>query len=338
MLFVVKANAYGHGAAACAKAVTSAGLAECLGVSSVEEGASLRSQGVRGPILILGSLYPFESFLAAAEFRLTPTVASLESAHRLAEAARRIGRRVACHLKIETGLNRIGVRGPEGLKVAEYVAGEKLLKLEGAYTHLSCASSDPEYTRLQLDLFTDFLSALKRAKISLEFRHAANSAAALGYRSARLDMVRPGLALYGLCPGFEPVLSLKSKVVFIKNVAKGSSVGYGATFRARRNTRLATIPAGYADGLPRGLSNLGDVLIGGMRCKIAGQISMDMATVDVTDVPAARVGSEVVLIGRQGSQSITVVEISKRVGCIPYEVTCGLSSRVPRVYSGAVRR
>ena len=332
ILFVVKGNAYGHGAAACAKAAERARLADWLGVSSVEEGVSLREADVRLPILILGSLFPFESFLAAAEYGLTPTVASLESAKRLVEAAERLKRRVDCHLKIETGMGRIGVTPEAATGVARFLSAHKRVRVQGAYTHLSCAEAGAAFTTRQLKRFTLALAGIARAAGPVELRHAANSAAALRRPLSRYDMVRPGLAIYGLYPGFEPILTLKTKVVFLKIVPKGTPLGYGASFRTLRRSKIATVPIGYADGVSRGLSNKGYALLGGLRCPIVGRVTMDMLTLDATAAPQARVGDDVVLIGRQQAQRITAAEIARTLGTIPYEITTALSSRVPRVY------
>jgi alanine racemase len=327
LLFVVKANAYGHGAVACAKRAQKARLADWLGVSSVEEGVTLRESGVKLPILVLGSLYPFESFLAGVEHRLTPTVASVEAARRLAQAARQLGRAVDCHLKVDTGMGRIGM-SPAALEEAvRFLSLEPRVRVQGVYTHLACAESDAAYTRAQLKRFKSVLPL-----VSSPLVHSANSAAALKYPESRFDMVRPGLACYGLYPGFSPVLSLKSKIVFLKTVPKGAAVSYGATWRARGRRRLATIPVGYADGLPRRLSNKGEVLIGGKRCPIVGAVTMDMLMVDATGAPSARVGDDVVLLGRQGREEITAGELAKTLGTIPYEITTAISSRVPRVF------
>ena len=332
LMFVVKGNAYGHGAVACAKAAERARAADWLGVSSVEEGILLREAGLRLPILILGSLYPFESFLAAAAHRLTPTVASLESAQRLAAAAKRLGRRVDCHLKIETGMGRIGVSPAAAVRVAEYLASLKAVRIQGVYTHLACAETSRAFTRGQLARFKNALAALARVAGAIQLRHEANSAEALDYPESRSDMVRPGLALYGLYPGFEPVMTVKTKVVFLKTVPTGTPLSYGAAYRTRRPSRIATVPAGYADGLPRRLSNRGFALLGGRRCPIVGRVNMDMLMLDATQAPQARVGDDVVLIGRQDRERITAREVAKTLETIPYEVTCAISSRVPRVY------
>lgn len=332
VLFVVKGNAYGHGAVECARAAQKSRAADWLGVSSVEEGVTLREAGIRMPVLVLGSLYPFESFLAAVEFGLVPTVASLDSARGLCEVARRLGRRVSCHLKIETGMGRIGMSPAAAVSVARYLKQQRSVDVAGAYTHFSCADCDPEFTREQLRRFRRVLSELERGGAGVRIRHAANSVGALRFPSSRLDLVRPGLAIYGLYPGFSPVLSLKSKVVFLKTVPRGAAVGYGATFRARRPTRVATVPIGYADGLSRHLSNRGQVLLGGRRCPVIGNISMDMIMVDATSVPAARVGDDVVLVGRQGREAVAAGDVARAAGTIPYEVTTALTARVPRTY------
>lgn len=332
IMFVVKGNAYGHGAAACAKAVQAARAADWLGVSSVEEGIGLREAGVRLPVLVLGSLYPFESFLAAAEYGLTPTVASLESARRLVTVSERLKRRVSCHIKIETGMGRIGVTPAAAARVAEYLSAQKSVKIEGVYTHLSCADSNSGFTRAQLARFKGAVHDLSRIAGPIALRHAANSAAALKFPASRWSLVRPGLALYGLHDGFDPILSLKTKIVFIKKVPRGTPISYGAAYRTRRPSRIATVPVGYADGVSRGLSNRGWALLGGRRVPIVGKVTMDMLMLDATAAPQARVGDDVVLIGAQDRETITAGEIAKTLGTIPYEVTTALSGRVPRVY------
>ena len=331
-LFVVKADAYGHGAAACAGAAQASGLCDWLGVSSVDEGAALREKGVRLPILVLGSLYPFESFAVAARYGMTATVASLSAARSLAKVARRRGRRISCHLKIETGMGRIGMRPPAAAQAAEHLERACPGALGGLYTHLSCSEESPSYTRRQLAEFSRAVSAVSARACRPLLRHAAASSAALRYPESRWDMARPGLAVYGLYPGFEPVLTLKTRVVFMKTVPKGTAVGYGASYRTKRRSRLATLPVGYADGFLRALSNKGGVLVRGRHCPVVGKISMDMATVDVTRVLGARVGDEAVLFGRQGAQEISIPSAAALAGAIAYEIPCGLTARVPRIY------
>ncbi|TBR17319.1 alanine racemase, partial [bacterium] len=237
LLFVVKADGYGHGAVSAAKAALEVPGVQGLGVSSVEEGAVLREAGVRAPILILGSLYPFESTLAAVHYGLTPTVASLDGARRIQLAARGLrgaDRRrlpLACHLKLDTGMGRIGVRWPAGREVVEYLLKAQGVRLEGLYTHLARAEDSAEFTRRQLGLFARAVRETEAMGARLKWRHAANSAGALLRPESRWDLVRPGLAAYGLWEGYEPVLSLKTRVVFLKNVPKGTPIGYGGRFR-----------------------------------------------------------------------------------------------------------
>ena len=333
VLAVVKADAYGHGAARCAKVLEHEG-AEWLGVSSVEEGIAVRHAGVRLPILVLGSLYPFESFEACAKFQLTPTIASLEAARRLVESAERHHHHPACHVKLDTGMGRIGVSTPAVLDVLKFLHASKKARLEGLYTHLASAESDPAFTREQLGHFKDAVEAARAAGIPIPLKHAANSQGALRYPESHWDMVRPGLALYGLMDGFAPALSLKSRIVFIKHVPAGTRLGYGGTFTASRPSVIATLPVGYADGVLRALSNRGRVLVGGRPCPIAGSISMDMMMADVTELSSCSVGDEAVLLGGQGGASIGAGETADLLGTIPYEIVTHIAARVPRTYTG----
>jgi len=335
-MFVVKANAYGHGAEACARAAERARAADWLGVSSVEEGIALRDAGVRLPVLILGSLYPFESVLAAVAHDLTPVVASAESARRVADVASRLRRSISIHVKVDTGMGRIGVRPEAAPDLLRRLAALRLVRVQGIYTHLSGAEDDPRFTAVQLRSFRRVLAALSREGRRPPLAHAANSAAALRYPAARFDLVRPGLAAYGLYPGFEPALSLKSKIVFLKTVPRGAPISYGSTWRARRPSRIATLPVGYGDGYARALSNRAQVLVGGRRCPVVGSITMDQTMVDVTGAPDARVGDDAVLIGRQGRAEVPAAELARLAGTIPYETVTALSSRVPRVAAGSV--
>ncbi len=330
VMFVVKADAYGHGAPACALAAERARAADWLGVSSVEEGIALRDAGVRLPVLILGSLYPFESVLAAAAYDLTPAVASLESARRVAEVALRLRRAIQVHVKVDTGMGRFGVRPEAAPALVRRLAELKAVRVQGIYTHLARAEDDAAFTAAQLRAFRGVVAALARAGLRPPLVHAANSAGALRRPASRFDMVRPGLAAYGLYPGFEPALTLKSKIVFLKTLPKGAAVSYGGTWRARRVSRVATLPIGYADGYRRALSNRAAVLVGGRRCPVVGRVTMDQTMVDVTGVPGARVGDDAVLLGRQGAAEVPAAELARLCGTIPYETVTALSSRVPR--------
>lgn len=334
IMFVAKANAYGHDDALCARAVEKARAADWLGVSSVEEGVALRDAGVRLPILILGPLYPFESVLAAAAHDLTTIVISLESAQYAVEAASRLHRVVNVHLKVDTGMGRIGVRPDAALKLVHRLAAVKSVKLQGLCTHFAKAEDDAAFTMRQLGDFRRVVNALDREGLRPPLVHAANSAAALRHAGARFDLIRPGLAAYGLYDGFAPVLTLKSKLVYIKTAPKGATFSYGATWRAKRASRIATLPVGYGDGYPRALSNRASVLVGGKRCPLVGRVTMDQVMVDVTGSSCARVGDDAVLIGRQGGAVVSAVELARLCGTIPYETMTALSSRVPRVAVG----
>lgn len=333
ILFVVKANAYGHGAAELALFSQKEKLCYGFGVSCVEEASVLRRAGVTLPVLVLGSLYPFDSFVKAIQDDLKVTVASVDAAKQLVTAAGRLKTAVGCHVKLETGMGRIGVRRPGAARVFEELLSSRNIKIEGIYTHLSSADSDPEFTRLQLRYFREAVEDCEKAGINPGLRHAANSAAAVNYPESRWDMVRPGLAVYGLMDDFEPALSLKSRVVFLKNIRAGSSISYGRTFRSKKPMSVATLPVGYADGYSRRLSNCGEVLVRGKRCRVLGAVTMDMTMIDVTNVADVGVGDEAVLIGRQGEEEVTARDIAALTGTIPYETVCSISSRVPRVFT-----
>ncbi|OGS12698.1 MAG: alanine racemase [Elusimicrobia bacterium RIFOXYA2_FULL_58_8] len=332
VLFVVKANAYGHGAAALAGLAEREKLAWGFGVSSVEEGLALRSAGIKNPVLVLGSLYPFESFVEAINAGLTVTIASLDAARQVKEAAAKLGKKAVCHIKLETGMGRIGARKPSVLKIYDELSGSGDVSVEGMYTHLSSADCDPEYTGLQLSIFGETAAGLEDRGARGLVLHAANSGAALKCPVSRMDMVRCGIAAYGLADGFEPALALKSRIVFVKNVREGAFISYDKSFRAGRPMKIATIPAGYGDGYLRRFSNRADILVGGRRCRVLGNVTMDMVMADVTAVKEAAVGSEAVLLGRQGGQEITAQELAGLADTITYEIVTLISARVPRVY------
>ncbi|NLO91149.1 MAG: alanine racemase [Elusimicrobia bacterium] len=332
LLFVVKANAYGHGAVPLSLLAQQERLCDRLGVSCIEEGIELRKAGVTLPILVLGSIYPFSGFDAALEHGLAVTIASAEAARSLSEAAARTGKPAACHVKVDTGMGRIGMRRPSASATVQIIRGLVGITLEGIYTHLSSAESDAAYTRLQLRHFSDTLQACGLSDAHGVLRHAAASYAAVSYPDSVFDMIRPGLACYGLMDGFAPAMTLKSRIVFLKDVRSGASIGYGRTFRAPRQLKLATLPIGYADGYARRFSNTAEVLVRGRRCRVAGAVSMDMIVVDVSSVPGAQVGDEAVLIGAQGEDRITAQDLAQWAGTISYEVATAISARVPRMW------
>ncbi len=332
LLFVVKANAYGHGAVELARLAESERLAWGFGVSCVEEGLALREAGIKSPVLVLGSLYPFESFVEAINAGMIVTIASLDAARQVIEASRRLGKKAECHIKLETGMGRIGARKPAVLRIYEELSASGAVLASGLYTHFSSADTDPEYTRRQLAIFRETAAELRQRGAGL-LLHAANSCATMNYQDARLDLVRCGIAAYGLADGFEPAMELKTRVVFVKNVREGAFISYNKTFRVDRPMTVATLPAGYGDGYMRRFSGRADVLIGGRRCRVLGNVTMDMTMVDVTAVRDAAVGSEAVLLGRQGGEEITATELADIAGTITYEIVTLVTARVPRVYT-----
>jgi alanine racemase len=332
---VVKADAYGHGMVPAARAAQ-AGGASWLAVATAEEARGLRAGGLEGPVLVMGALSEDEVPVALAA--RADIVAWREAfVERLAELPGAAGAGV--HVKLDTGMGRLGTRDPaEATRVAEAVAGRDGLRLAGAMTHFATADDDPAFLAEQLAAFTPWAAAVKAAHPGV-LVHAANSAATLREPAARFDLVRCGIALYGMDPfqedpaahGLEPALTLVSYVAEVKDAAPGQSAGYGRRFVAEGPTRLGTLPIGYGDGVRRGLTNNADVLVEGRRVPLVGTVSMDNITVDFGEAGAA-VGAEAVLIGAQGGERILAEEVARRLDTINYEVTCGISARVPRVY------
>lgn len=339
---VVKADAYGHGAVAVAQALARAKAVAGFAVSLVEEGVALRDAGVAAPVLVMGpSQHGGEDEMIGA--RLTPVIACAEELAALAGAARGPGG-LEAHLKVDTGMTRLGVPLAQAGELARDAARAGI-QIVGLMTHLACADTeDPadaaSMTRAQLRRFADADRAVTAAGAPLRVRHAANSSAALMFPEARLDLVRTGIAIFG--NGRWPegaartqAMRLVTEVAQVRAIAEGSAVGYGATWRAPRDSRVAVLPIGYADGLPRRASGRAEAAIRGRRVPLVGVISMDIAIADVTDVPGVAVGDAVVLLGRAGEgTSISAAEYAEWAGLSEYEVTCGMSKRVPRTYVG----
>lgn len=340
LLAVVKADGYGHGAISVARKAVEAG-AFGLAVGIAEEGIELREAGISAPILVMGDV-PGSLLREAARAGLTMTVFDFAQLRDLEVLSYREEKSVPVHLKVDTGMGRLGVSKPdEVVRLARELSGCKAVRLEGIYTHFSSADEpDPGYTLLQLERFRECLNRLERAGVYIPLKHVANSAAAIRYPESRFDLVRVGLALYGVYPDgtgegdveLEPVLSWKSHVSMVKEVEAGSPVSYNRTYVTPSRKVLATIPVGYADGYMRCLSNRGFVLVNGQECPVVGRVCMDQLVADVTGVTGVRRGTEVVLIGRQGDRQIRVEDIAEIAGTISYEILCGVSKRVPRVY------
>ncbi|MDR3306703.1 MAG: alanine racemase [Endomicrobium sp.] len=338
IIAVVKADAYGHDGIALAKEAQAAGL-QWLAVSSIEEGIQLREAGIKANILILSNIFPFENFQVAIAHCLTPTISTMTGLMALEELAVKLDKKINFHLQVDTGMGRIGTLPEAAYPILQKISQTPEVYMSGMYTHFAVADTDAVFTKAQLDVFTKIV---KFAKVNLGLRfiaHSANSVALFKYKRSHLDLVRPGLSLYGLSPfkhsdrflKLKPVLSWKTKTTFLKKVPSGFCVSYGRTFVTSKTSIIATLPIGYADGLNRLLSNRGDVLIGGKRCPIVGRITMDMTMVDVTDVKGVSLGDEAVIIGTQGSEQIKTDELAKLQDTINYEVTCAISSRVPRI-------
>jgi alanine racemase len=341
----VKGDAYGHGAVAVARALETSGSCDVLAVSLVEEGIELRDAGVAMPILVMGpALDGGHDELVARD--LIAVVSDPSDLARLAAIGRARGVAVPIHMKIDTGMGRLGIPlddvGP--LTARALAAGG--VALDGICTHFACAdlpdlAAAAASVEAQLQAFERALADARAAGAAPRTVHAANSAAAFRFPAARFDMVRAGIALYGNGPVAPPVelgrlrqvMQLESKVAQIRRVDVGQAVSYGSIWRAERPSRIAVIPVGYADGYPRRLTSKAEALVHGHRCPVVGVISMDMVLVDVTSLAHdARVGDAVILLGSQGDQSISTAELAERAGLIEYEVTCGISRRVPRIY------
>ncbi len=336
LLVVVKANAYGHGAVATARAAVDAG-AWGLGVASLEEGADLRRAGIKAPILVLSRSAPAQAErLLQSDLRVT--IGDLELGQSLSQAAQGSGRDALVHLKIETGMQRFGVPPEEAGELAEALRSLPGVVVEGLSTHLA-SSDDPDkrFTRDQYQRFLDCAAALDWIPI----HHVSNTGALLELPELRLGLVRCGIGVYGYYPSgavsrdvaLEPVMSLHSRVARVATVEKGEGVGYGLAWRAQRRSQIALVLAGYGDGIRRTLTNRGVALVRGQRAPFAGRVAMDMLMLDVTDIPGVTLDDEVTLLGRQAGEGIDADEIAGLCDTICYEIISGLMERVPRLYT-----
>ena len=348
VMAVVKADGYGHGSVAAAYAALEAG-ATWLGVALVEEGVELRDAGIDAPILLL-SQPPAEAARAVVDAGLTPVVHSLKFVDALAKAAADAGAEVQpVHLKVDTGMHRIGCSPSEALDLAPAIKKHRELHLQGLLTHFAVADEpDNPFTARQVAVFEAVRKELARLGIRPPLVHAANSAGVLTAPDARYDLVRCGIAVYGIPPAAEldgrlplkPALSLKARVSYVRDLVAGERLSYGLHYELDVPSTVVTVPVGYADGVPRRLGQVGgEVLIGGRRKPIAGTVTMDQLLVDLgpsdgPDAAAVEIGTEVVLLGRQGDEVISASEWAAKLGTIPYEVCCGIGERVPRRYQG----
>ncbi|HUP27396.1 MAG TPA: alanine racemase [Chloroflexia bacterium] len=343
VMAVVKANGYGLGATQVAGAALSAG-AGMLGVACTDEGVALRRDGIEAPILVMGFVPPEEAYLAV-ENKLAVTLHRTATAYALNEAAERLGlpgRAMNVHIKVDTGLGRYGCLPEEFANLASRVAALPHLHLQGLMTHFAEADApDLSFSHHQLQVFENVRREAVHLGLEFDYVHAANTAAALALPESRFDMVRSGLLLGGNLPAthlrdfisLRPAFTLMSRVARVFRAEQGQTVGYGRTWTATMPSLIGLVPLGYADGYPRSLSNRGEVLVRGLRCHVAGRVSMDQISVDLTNVPNVSEGDEVVLIGRQGDNEITIDEVAGWAGTISYEILCGISRRVPRGYT-----
>jgi alanine racemase len=339
---VLKADGYGHGAKAVARTLERAG-ANGICVALLEEGIELREAGIQVPILITGGYYG-RAWGELLRHDLTPVVHDPAQLESLADEVKFSGAEpIKIHVKIDTGMARLGILPKDVPAIARALHRFPEVRLQGLMTHFACAdSSDPESINHQIDLFDQATLAMRNEGVAPEFRHAANSAALLKSQRSCLDVVRPGIALFGvqpnigLCPELRPVMRVRSEIIALRDLPARSPVGYGRTFLTSRQSRIATVPVGYADGFSRALSNRGSLLVRGKRAPVVGAVSMDMTMLDVTEIDEVRIGDECVILGAQkgplGQDAISAEEIAAQLGTIPWEILTDISRRVPRFY------
>jgi len=345
VMAVVKADAYGHGAVAVANCLAACGT-DWFGVASVEEAVDLRAAGITQPILLLGGLYMSDP-ADLVNFQLTPSVSSTARLDTYAACARRHGPPIEFHLKVDTGLGRLGLPPDRVAAFLEHYRTLEGVRLTGLFTHLASAEDRvATQTQQQGERFRAALAQVTAAGIELAFAHVSNSGALLMGREFPENMVRIGGLLYGcsmplvvppdeelpFLPEFEPALAFKSRVVYLKDFPSGTPLGYGEAFHTRRPSRIATVPVGYADGLNRALSNRGYAIVRDRLARLVGSISMDLSLLDVTDIPGVSVGDEIMLLGQSEHASLTALDIAQMLNTVPYEVLCLIGKRVPRLY------
>ena len=335
VMAVVKANGYGHGAVEVSLAALNGG-ANSLGVAVPEEGEELRKAGIDVPVTVLGLIQPEEAY-KVVDFSLEQTLCSLEVAEALNQIASNEGTVVNVHIKIDTGMGRVGVQPIDALAFVRMIGRFNHLNLKGIFSHFSCADEvDKTFAKKQVEIFDGLLREMEVSGVKIPKRHMANSAAILDLPESYYDLVRPGIMIYGLYPSAEvshsvelkPAMTFMTKVAFVKKVPAGSSISYGRTFVTEKETHVATLPVGYADGYSQLLSGRGEVLIKGYRAPLIGRVCMDMCMVDVSGVDNVMPGDEVILFG----EGLPVDEVAEKIGTINYEVVCGVGNRVPRVY------
>lgn len=342
---VVKADGYGHGAVCCAKKLEEAGI-DWFGVALPEEGLELRENGIKTPVLCLGSFWSGQENLLL-ENDLTPVIYNPEVASKFDKAAKEKGINAKIHVKIDTGMGRLGVRFDEVKEFADRLKQFQNLQVEGVMTHFASADNlkENDFTNLQIQRFYEAVKIFEEKGFQPKFKDLANSPGAIAHENSRGNMVRLGGVLYGLggdvlpheidLPELKPVMSLHTKISHLKKVRKGETLGYGRTFSTEKDSIIATIPIGYQDGYSRTLSNLGRVIVNNHFAPVVGRISMDWTIIDVTEVPNVKINDEVILIGKSKDLEIKAEELAEKTGTISYEITCGINRRVTRKYVGS---
>jgi len=340
IMAVVKANAYGHGMIPVAKSVLQGKLASYLGVAIVEEGITLRSNGITAPVLVL-TAPPEPQLELFIGHRLGATLCSISIARKLDSLAAVAGKKAVVHVKVDTGMGRIGIPPKDTLAFINEVRSLRHIEVEGIFTHFATSDGkDLTFARKQLSDFTSLLRGLDAAGIHIPIKHCANSGAVLQLNESYLDMVRPGIVLYGYYPSREtrksialkPAMSIRSRIEFMKTVEKGTSVSYGRRYYTPSKTNIASVSIGYADGISRRLTNKAKVLVNGKKYPVVGTICMDQLMIDLGRRSECKVGDRVTLLGKDGGEEISCWKISETLGTIPYEIFCAVSERVPRSY------
>lgn len=340
LMAIIKADAYGHGAKQVAETIDP--IADAYGVAILEEGVELRKAGIDKPILILG-FTPEPLYEAMIKYDISTTVFQLDMAQKISAVAVRLGKKAKIHIALDTGMSRIGFKqDEESLEVIKKIAKLPYIFIEGCFTHFArMDEEDKTKAMTQFEKYMDFVEKIEGCGIELPIKHVSNSAGIIEKQEVNLDMVRDGICVYGLYPSDEvnkenleltPAMEIKSYVSFVKELEPGVEIGYGGTYTTERETRVATIPVGYADGYPRALSNKGHVLINGMSAPILGRVCMDQFMVDVTDIDNVEEGTMVTLVGRDGDENISIEEISEMSHSFNYEFVCDVGKRIPRVY------
>jgi alanine racemase len=338
IMAAIKADAYGHGAIEVANILVEEGV-DFFGVASVEEGVELRKGGVDTDILVLSPIL-YNQIDEIIEHNLMPTISELAFFRELNQRLKTLGTTINAHVEIDTGMTRTGIPYAEAKNAMNSLAASPYIKISGIFTHFPLADADGNFTVRQIRTFSQLVSDIRQKGLRPRFVHMANSSGIFNFTNAYFNLVRPGISLYGLRSspnvyygdGFKPVMTLKSKIVNLREVPTNTPISYGHTFRTSRRSRIATVSVGYADGYPRMLSNIGETLCNGRRAKIVGTVCMDLMMIDVTDVPDTGIGDAVTLIGREGKEEITAEECATKCKTIVYEITSGIGPRVARVF------